>query len=52
MSRPKPVVLVYWTDKKRPHLITEVLATPDAAVYVLSYRGQPVSLRVRSPATG
>ncbi len=38
---------VYWTGKKKPHLFTEVLAASDGAVYVLSYRGEPVSLRVR-----
>ena len=52
MSRPKPVILAYRTDKKRPHPITEVLAAPDAAIHVPGYRGQPVSLRVRSLATG
>lgn len=38
---------VYWIGKKKPHRITEVLAASDGAAYVLSYRGEPVSPRVR-----
>ena len=38
---------VHRTGKKEPHLITEVVAASDGAVYVLSYGGEPVSLRVR-----
>ncbi len=42
---------VHRTGKKEPHLITKVLAASDGAVFVLSYGGEPVSLRVRSLAT-
>ena len=41
---------VHRTGKKEPHLITKVLAASDGAVFVLSYGGEPVSLRVRSLA--